>query len=137
MAKNNTYLNDVLVGEGLVRLIVLGVLEQDAIHVGTGILVELVARREDDQGDLAVAEHGQLVGLLHHAELALVEGHLRGEGGRENETNTGNGSVSGSGKRWWQRKWKHCSITLPPVQIFMRFENVIRGTLAGPNPNPG
>jgi len=61
-----------------VGLVVLGVLEQDAIHVGAGVLVQLVARREDDQGDLAVAEHGQLVGLLHHAELALVEGHLCG-----------------------------------------------------------
>ena len=33
-------------------------------------------RVEDDDGDLAVAEDGELVGLLHQAELALCEGHL-------------------------------------------------------------
>ena len=33
-------------------------------------------RVEDDDGDLAVAEHAQLVGLLHQPELALGEGHL-------------------------------------------------------------
>ncbi len=33
-------------------------------------------RVEDDDGDLAVAEHTQLVGLLHQAELALRERHL-------------------------------------------------------------
>ena len=31
---------------------------------------------EDDDGDLAVAEDGQLVGLLHQTKLALGEGHL-------------------------------------------------------------
>lgn len=72
----NTHLDYVLVGEGLVGLVVLRVLEEDAVHVGAGILVQFVARREDDQGDLAVAEHGQLVGLLHDPKLSLVEGHL-------------------------------------------------------------
>jgi hypothetical protein len=47
------------------------------VHVCAGVLVELVAGGEDDEGDLAVAEHGQLVRFLHHAELPLVEGHLR------------------------------------------------------------
>jgi hypothetical protein len=27
------------------------------VHVGAGVLVELVAGREDDEGNLAVAEH--------------------------------------------------------------------------------
>ena len=31
---------------------------------------------EDDHGNLAVAEHAQLVGFLHQAELPLGEGHL-------------------------------------------------------------
>ncbi len=47
------------------------------VHVCAGVLVELVAGGEDDEGDLAVAEHGQLVRFLHHAKLPLVEGHLR------------------------------------------------------------
>lgn len=67
------YLDDVLVGERLVRLVVLGVLEQHLVHISTGVLVELVAGAEDDEGDLAVAEDGELVGLLHHAELPLIE----------------------------------------------------------------
>ena len=33
-------------------------------------------RVEDDDGDLAVAEDGELVGLLHQAKLALCKGHL-------------------------------------------------------------
>ena len=32
---------------------------------------------EDDQCDLAIAQHGQLVRLLHQAELALRECHLK------------------------------------------------------------
>ena len=56
--------------------VVLGVLEEDFVHVGGGVLVEFVAAAEDDEGDLAVAQHRQLVGLLHHPEFALVERHL-------------------------------------------------------------
>ena len=58
------------------RLVVLGVLEEDLVHVGGGVLVQLVGGAEDDEGDLAVAQHRQLVRLLHHAELALVERDL-------------------------------------------------------------
>ena len=45
----------------------------DLVHVRAGVLVQLVARAEDDQRDLAVAQHGQLVSLLHHAKLPFVE----------------------------------------------------------------
>ena len=72
-----THLDDVLVGAGLVRLIVLGVLEQHLVHVGAGVLVQLVARAEDYQGDLTVTKHRQLVGFLHDAEFSLVKSHLR------------------------------------------------------------
>ena len=61
------------------RLVVLRVLEQDFVHVGGRILVELVGRAEDDEGDLAVAQDAQLVRLLHHSELAFVERHLEGD----------------------------------------------------------
>lgn len=33
-------------------------------------------RVEDDDGDLAVTQHAQLVGFLHQPELPLGEGHL-------------------------------------------------------------
>ena len=58
------------------RLVVLGVLEQHFVHVGRRVLVQLVGAAEDDERDLAVAQHRQLVRLLHDAELALVERHL-------------------------------------------------------------
>ena len=59
------------------RFIVLGVFEKDLVHVCGGVLVQLVRRREDDERDLTVAQYAQLVGLLHHAELALVERDLK------------------------------------------------------------
>ena len=46
------------------------------VHVCAGVLVQLVAAGEDDEGDLAVAQDGQLVRLLHHPELPLVERNL-------------------------------------------------------------
>ena len=46
------------------------------VHVCAGVLVQLVAAGEDDEGDLAVAQDGQLVRLLHHPELPLVERYL-------------------------------------------------------------
>jgi hypothetical protein len=54
----------------------LGVLEQNAVHVRTSILKQLIVAVEDDNDDLALAEHAQLVSFLHEAELALGERHL-------------------------------------------------------------
>ena len=71
-----SHLNDVLVGSALVGLVVLGVLEQHLVHVGGGILEQLVAAVEDDESDLAVAQHRQLVCLLHQPKLTLGERHL-------------------------------------------------------------
>lgn len=56
--------------------VVLGVLEENLVHVGARILVQLVARTKDNQRNLAVAQHRQFVSLLHHAEFPLVKGHL-------------------------------------------------------------
>lgn len=70
------YLNDVCVGSALVRLVVLGVFEQDLVHISAGVLEQLVRVVEDDQGDLTVAQHTQLVGFLHQAKLSLCERHL-------------------------------------------------------------
>ena len=76
------YLQDVRVGAALVGLAVLCVFQQHLVHVGAGVLEEAVGAVEDDEGDLAVAQHAQLVRLLHQAELALGEGHLWGRGRR-------------------------------------------------------
>lgn len=48
-------LDDILVGEGLMGFVVLGVLEKNLVHVGARILIQLVTRTEDNQSDLAVA----------------------------------------------------------------------------------
>ena len=41
-----------------------------------GVLVEAAAAGEDNEGDLGVAEHGELVRLLEEAIAALAEGDL-------------------------------------------------------------
>ena len=46
------------------------------VHVCAGVLEQLVVGVEDDDGDLTVAEHGQLVGFLHQTKLALGERDL-------------------------------------------------------------
>ena len=58
------------------RLVVLRVLEEDLVHVGRRVLVQLVRRAEDDESDFTVAKDAEFIGLLHHAELALVERDL-------------------------------------------------------------
>ena len=71
-----SHLQNVLVRLTDNRVIILSVLEQHLVHVGAGVLVQLVVAGEDDEGDLAVAQHRQLVRLLHEAKLALGERHL-------------------------------------------------------------
>ena len=48
----------------------------DPVHVCAGVLEQLVVGVEDDDRDLTVAEHGQLVGFLHQTEFALGESDL-------------------------------------------------------------
>jgi len=69
-------LQDILVRLGLMRLVVFCIFEQNFVHVRAGVLEQFVVGVEDDDGDLAVAEDGQLVGLLHQTKLALCERHL-------------------------------------------------------------
>ena len=71
-----SYLNDVLVGPALVRLVVLCVLEEHLVHIRAGVLEQFVGRVEDDEGDLTVAQDGELVRLFHQAELTFGEGYL-------------------------------------------------------------
>lgn len=75
------YLKDIRVGAALVRLTVLGVFEQHPVHVAARILEEALRAVEDDQGNVAVTKHAQLISLLHQSELALGESHLQHRGG--------------------------------------------------------
>lgn len=71
-----SHLYNVVVSSRLMRLVIFGVFEQHFVHVCGGVLEQLVGAAEDDQSDLAVAQHRQLVGFLHQTELALGECHL-------------------------------------------------------------
>lgn len=72
-----TYIHNIRIGPALVRLIVFGVFEQNFVHVGAGVLKQLVGAVEDDEGDLTVAQHAQLVRFLHQAKFAFGKSHLR------------------------------------------------------------
>lgn len=74
--KWETDLHDVWVGPTLVWLVVLGVFEQHFVHICAGVLEQLVGAVEDDQGNLTVTQHAQLVGFLHQAKLSLCKRHL-------------------------------------------------------------
>lgn len=63
------------------RLAVLGVFEQHTVHVAARILEEALRAVEDDQRNVAVTKHAQLVSLLHQPELALGESYLHHSGG--------------------------------------------------------
>ena len=52
------------------------IFEQNFVHIRAGVLEQFVVGVEDDDGDLAVAEDGQLVGLLHQTKFPLCERHL-------------------------------------------------------------
>lgn len=69
------------------RFVVLGVFQQHVVHVGAGILEQLVGAVEDDESDLTVAEDAQLVRLLHQTKLPLGEGYLVKRGANQNIIN--------------------------------------------------
>lgn len=58
------------------RLVVLGVLEKDFVHVSAGVLKQLVRAVEDDECYLTVTEHTEFIGFLHQSELSLCKSHL-------------------------------------------------------------
>ena len=67
---------DVIVAQGLMGLVILGVLHKDVVQVVAVELVQLVLTVEDHQGDLAVTKDAELVSFLHQPELPLGERHL-------------------------------------------------------------
>jgi hypothetical protein len=56
-----------------VRLGVLGVFEEDLVHVCAGILEQLAAGVENDERHLTVAKHRELHGFLHQTILPFCE----------------------------------------------------------------
>ena len=76
--RDGTYINDVHIRARLVRLVVFRVFQENFVHVGRCVLKEPIVAVEDHQSYFAAAQHRQLVGLLHQAELALGERHLPG-----------------------------------------------------------
>lgn len=74
-----THLHNVRVGPALMWLIVLSVFEQHFVHICAGILEQLVGTVEDDEGNLTVTQHAQLIGFLHQAKLSLRKCHLERE----------------------------------------------------------
>ena len=76
LVKKRSNLYDVVVSSRFMRLVIFRVFEQHFVHVGGGVLEKLVGAAEDDEGDLAIAQHRQLVGFLHQTEFALGERHL-------------------------------------------------------------
>ncbi len=76
-----THLHNIGVGPALVGLVVLGVFKQDLVHICAGVLEQLVGAVEDDQGDLTITQHTQLIRLLHQAKLSLCKCHLGRRGG--------------------------------------------------------
>lgn len=71
-----THLHNVRVGPALMWFVVLGVFQQDLVHVCAGVLEQLVGAVEDDQGNLTVTQHTELISLLHQAKLSLCKCHL-------------------------------------------------------------
>lgn len=92
------YLEDVGVGAALVGLTVLRVLQEHSVHVRAGILEEAVGTVEDDQRNLTVTEHAQLVGLLHQPKLPFGKCHLDpGPTGKQEKTRIWRGMGRGRG----------------------------------------
>lgn len=72
-----SHLHDVWVCPALVWLVVLRVFKQHLVHISAGVLEQLVGAVEDDQRDLTVTQHAQLICLLHQPKFPLRKCHLR------------------------------------------------------------
>ena len=70
------YLKDVSVGLALIGVLELGVADEDGVHVGAGVLVELAVARDHHHGNLHVTKDAQLIRLLQETGLTLAEGDL-------------------------------------------------------------
>ena len=67
----HSHLEDIGIGSTFVWFVIFGIFQQNVIHVIAGVLEEFVVGIEDDQRDLTVTQHAQLVGFLHQTKLTL------------------------------------------------------------------
>jgi len=74
--EKQAYIVVVAIGAGLARVRELLPALDCLADVRRAVLEELVLGREDDHGNLAVAQHAQFKGLLEQAKLALGERDL-------------------------------------------------------------
>ena len=74
-----SYLEDVSVGLALVGVLELGVADEDGVHVGASVLVELAVARDHHDGNLHITEDAQLICLLQETSLTLAECDLEGK----------------------------------------------------------
>ena len=70
------YIKNISIGLALVRILELSVSDEDGVHVGAGILVELAVAGDHDDCNLTVTQDAQLVGFLEEPSLPLAEGDL-------------------------------------------------------------
>jgi len=75
-SKWSVYLEDISIGLALVGVLELRVADEDGVHVGAGVLVELVVAGDHDHSNLHVAEDAQFVGLLQETTFPLAERNL-------------------------------------------------------------
>ena len=70
------YLPNISICLGLKWFLYLGILHQEFIDVGTGVLVELGVAGDHHNGDLCVAQYAELVRLLQQAIFTLAKCYL-------------------------------------------------------------
>ena len=71
-----THIKNICVCLALIWVLKLCVAYEYGVHVGTGILVELLVAGDHDDSYLNVAENAQLVGFLQQSCLTFAEGDL-------------------------------------------------------------
>lgn len=72
-----THIQDVSIGLVLIRVLEVSVAYEDRVHVGAGILVQLVVAGDHDNSNLHVTQNAELVSLLQETGFTLAESYLR------------------------------------------------------------
>lgn len=77
VTRSSTHIQDVSIGLVLVRILEVRVAYEDGVHVGTGILVQLVVAGDHNHCYLHVTQDAQFISLLQEASFTLAEGDLK------------------------------------------------------------
>ena len=73
---STTHVQDVSIGLVLVGILEVCVANEDGVHVGASVLVELVVASDHDHCNLHITEDAQLIGLLQETSFTLAERDL-------------------------------------------------------------